>query len=424
MDLRPTGPRHRDEGSRKEVFTKSDHGARYWPLQIASRETIKLGAYLRTIKYMVRSTTVPQRPLDPVRSALPGRIRFPLIQPQTTVPKEEGSSRIVSLDALKALAMVAVVFLHSPGSIDESATGWGLMNQVSRFGVPCFFLVSGFLFMRSWAGTSHKNALLFRCARRLLLPFLFWALFYALVPPFISGEPHGIGAAIVTHLATICFYPQSFLMNGLVYHLWFLSSLLQGVALLWICLRFLDLGAAVMLGSVLYCLALSGSAYAPTLLGFHTHFAMRNGPFSSTLFVAIGACLAKCQFPYPLHKGIILLCFGFLLQLVEVTFLHARYGVAISNVEFAVGTVPYSVGIMMVMLTMPGFGESFGLALLGPFSLGIYAIHPYIIEVLRRGIDARSVVHWPLFSTVAVFVISATAALGLSKFQLTRRLVT
>jgi len=93
-----------------------------------------------------------------------------------------------SFDALKGLAIVFVVAIHSLN------TGWGavgdyaelnlyatlFIGQVYLFAVPAFFFVSGY-FVGDLA--THRNtwvAFVFPRAERLILPYIIWSLFFSL----------------------------------------------------------------------------------------------------------------------------------------------------------------------------------------------------------------------------------------------------
>jgi surface polysaccharide O-acyltransferase-like enzyme len=286
---------------------------------------------------------------------------------------------------VKGIAIFAVIILHSVQPQNGPEMGWALqiLNQVCRFAVPCFFLMAGFFFMHAWRRNSDHLALARSYGGRLMKPFIFWALFYAVIPPFIGGSPHGIGPAILGHLANIARYPHSFLLTGFVYHLWFLSSMLQAAGIVWVSLRLGDLRIALALGFVLYCVALLGGSYSQTAFGFHTHFDMKNGPFVSTLFFALGAWIEERRPNIPLLAGALLLWIGLIAHLVEGVFLLDKFARPIINNQYLLGTPLYAVGVMFVALARPNFAWGVATAI-GVYSLGVYAFHPYVIEVLLR----------------------------------------
>lgn len=330
------------------------------------------------------------------------------------------TARIHSLDSLKGVGIFAVICLHVVQPADASLMSWPwqIWNQICRFAVPCFFLTAGFFFMRAWRRTSDHAALLRAYAARLMKPFFFWALFYAVVPPFVSGAPRGIGAAIIDHLTNIVRYPHWFLMSGFVYHLWFLSALLQGAVLVWLALRFANLSVALWLGGILYCVALLGDPYSQTALGIQTpspSFDMKAGPLVSTLFFAIGAWLADRGRNASLATGAILMGGGLVLHLAEVICLEHVFGRPIVSNNCVVGTVPYAVGMMLMALARPNIGG--WAAEIGAYSLGIFTLHPYVIEVLRLLPFGPTLSDYPPLFAGLVLMITFLVIRRLSKIR-------
>lgn len=346
--------------------------------------------------------------------------------PQNTPPAlarpGAAAARIAGLDALKALAVLAAVGIHAPPSLTGHSSLWSFLNQVFRFGVPCLFMASGYFFLRSWQAATNKPEVLGRYGKRLLIPFVFWALFYAVVPPFV-GQAQDWRPAVTGHLWAFIRYPHYFLLGGFVYHLWFLSSLGQALLVLWLCLRFWKLQGALLLGGALYVMALCGDLYAVTPLGFQTRFYMRDGPFFSTLFVALGAWLADSHFRCRPRTAAALAGAGFLLHWTEVWLVYRLYGVPCAGHNFAIGTVPYAMGLTLLALAIPDLGPFKRLAWLGTFSLGIYAFHPYLIEVFLRVSEIASPLRQPFLFEAFVAVGSSGLAMGLSKLPWTRKLV-
>jgi len=302
--------------------------------------------------------------------------------------------------------------------------GWAfqILNQVCRFAVPCFFLTAGFFFRHAWRQKPDHLMLARSYARRLLKPFLFWALFYAVVPPFLGGSPDGIGPAILGHLGNIARHPRSFLLTGFTYHLWFLSSLLQAAGIVWLSLRLGDIRIALLVGSVFYGVALLSGPYSPTQLGFHTHFDMRNGPFVSTLFFAIGAWLQERRLNVPLVAGASLMGMGLTMHLAEGLFLFHAFARPLFSNEYLLGTLPYAVGIMLMALARPDF--EWGLAgRIGLYSLGLYVFHPYVIEVLLRLPFGHTLSRNPLLFSPLVLAITYAIIRPLGRVARLRSLV-
>lgn len=96
--------------------------------------------------------------------------------------------RIKSIDSLRGLAILAVVLIHTTTRTLEASgfniTGfsWTLfLNQISRFAVPLFFLISGLVLELSYKeGTSYWSFIKRRFSK-IFIPYIFWSIFYYLL---------------------------------------------------------------------------------------------------------------------------------------------------------------------------------------------------------------------------------------------------
>lgn len=96
---------------------------------------------------------------------------------------------IKALDSLRVIAISAVVAVHTTTRTIEAtkdnlvAFPWTLfLNQIGRFSVPLFFMVSGFALELNYGNHSSYLAYLKKRASRVLIPFIFWsAIYYFLI---------------------------------------------------------------------------------------------------------------------------------------------------------------------------------------------------------------------------------------------------
>lgn len=183
------------------------------------------------------------------------------------------------------------------------------------------------------------------------------------------------------HLAGIIRYPHSFIFTGGVYHLWFLSSLLQGYLILWVALRYNLMVVALVCGFVLFALALFGSTYSMSPLGYSVAFDMKNGPFFSTVFVILGACMAQGRLSFTSLQSWLLIASGCLVCVSEVIILQTFFQVPFESPSMLLGLLPLAVGI--TSLAIKNYFPVGILAVFGSYSLGIYLIHPLLIEALK-----------------------------------------
>ena len=112
--------------------------------------------------------------------------------------------RIKSIDSLRGVAILAVILIHTTTRVLE-ASGFNLsafsftllLNQISRFAVPLFFLISGLVLEYSNKKESYWSYIKRRFSR-IFIPYIFWSLFYyfliynqnhdSLVKVFLTGN--------------------------------------------------------------------------------------------------------------------------------------------------------------------------------------------------------------------------------------------
>jgi surface polysaccharide O-acyltransferase-like enzyme len=89
--------------------------------------------------------------------------------------------RLENLDALKGVSIYFVIVLHSLPIINSEKSP--LINDflvnLSRFAVPCFFIISGYL---SGEKAMQDKYYAIKIIKRIILLFLFWNLFYLAAP--------------------------------------------------------------------------------------------------------------------------------------------------------------------------------------------------------------------------------------------------
>lgn len=131
--------------------------------------------------------------------------------------KSQNSERIHAVDALRAVAIIAVVMIHTTTRTLETShydlvnfPFTILLNQLARFAVPLFFLISGFVLELNYKNHTNFWAYLKKRFNRIFIPYVFWSIFYY----FVIYKNHG--ANFWSDLAT----------GSASYQLYFIPSLL------------------------------------------------------------------------------------------------------------------------------------------------------------------------------------------------------
>lgn len=300
--------------------------------------------------------------------------------------------RIISIDSVRVLAMAAVVAIHT-FAFWPYPDVYGGVQLLARFAVPLFFTASGYLFSKKHLARPVTLHSAVSTLRRIMLVYLIWTLVYAIAPAIVPKNwdniaLHGMLSELTQQLDLtlndIAQRPLFYLYQGPGFHLWFLPALALSLGLLALALRMNRLGLFVALGLALFCAGLLGYPYMNTAWGWEPGFSVRNGPFFGTVFVAIGAWLARRQVKPRLDFALIIFVLGYLLQFLEAHHLHTlNPQMPLAGYDYLIGTLPLGVGALLVALALPTFGERSGLARLAPYVMGIYVSHILIRDFLE-----------------------------------------
>jgi surface polysaccharide O-acyltransferase-like enzyme len=330
------------------------------------------------------------------------------------------AERIQSVDVFRVLAIAAVIALHTAPHTGPDAVGLRgdartLLDQLERFAVPLFFMLSGYF----WAGRCRDRTACWTAgvalARRVLVLFAAWSVIYFVVTVATAGWQ--AATRPLPGLPTL-------LLQGTKVHLWFLPALALAALVSGALLARGWERALVVLAVALYAIGLAGKAYADTPLGFHTHINIRNGLCFSLLMFVTGIRLRRAG-PRPSRRrlGPALALGGLALQLAEAAWLHARWGTNMAQ-DFVIGTYFYGLGMTMLALSDPAPLRFPRLAGLGPLVLGIYASHFLFVDLLAHpDSPLRAVPGWDIIVVALVFALSLALTGLLWRFASTRRLV-
>ncbi|WP_036166413.1 acyltransferase [Massilia sp. 9096] len=322
--------------------------------------------------------------------------------------------RIRSADTFRVLAIVAVIALHTARHDGERAVGHGwdlptLLDGAERFAVPLFFILSGYFWARGGAGPHARWLRAVRLCRRVLTVYAGWVLVYAAVGAigaiWNAGTPaalHELAAAWRGHRMGV----QRVLLEGLTPHLWYLPALACAVLISGALLARRQRALLIALAIVLFAFGLAGKAYALTPLGWPTRFNLRDGPFFGLLFFVTGIELRRWRLPAAAWPGLLVALAGCALQLLEVRWLHLRFGAAPVQ-DFVASTWLYGLCAGLMALSDAPALRLPALAALGPLVLGIYASHYLFVDWLRP-LDERWRA-WPAWDVLYVALVFAGA---------------
>lgn len=342
-------------------------------------------------------------------------------------------SRLQSVDVVRVAAVIAVIAIHTtPFSSASVPVGERLdlatvINQLARFAVPFFFVLSGYFWGHKIATGGAVIASTLPTVKRTALLLLFWSIIYLVPTDWSASLEYGLSGPLKTaywNLTEALQRPGATLLEGTMYHLWFLPALVCSLVISAVLLHYGQRSLLVLLAVALFLTGLAGGAYRVTPFGIDATFNFRNGPFFSLVFFVSGYLLSQRTAGKSwLPVGIAVACAGALLQLCEVILLNQAYG-APTNQDYVFGTYFFGVGVAMIAISNPSLLRRSWAAAIGQLVLGIYASHVIFVRLLLP-LDKKFEGNW-LWSIAyvgLVFVLPYMLARFLARFKATKKLV-
>lgn len=336
------------------------------------------------------------------------------------------SERVIDLrfQLLKVLGSMGVVIVHATAervsSVNTDQLGWWLasiFNAVGRYGSATFVMVGGAVLL---AQSSEQQPLGFVKKRlgRLVPILLFWSAFYFLWRQLTWGN---ITPAIIA---------QDLLLGIPWYHLWFIYMLL-GLYLMIPALRLLIRDPrhrklqyyALALCAILTCIEAAAQTLQQTV---HASFLGL-----SPLFIAylIGGYLLYRDRPLVPVIALWLLpltCIFAMVSLAAILYPHmGRSAFTLVYSNRAPFAMLLTSCLFLAVLRMPRDHPMVHLATpLGSLTLGIYAIHPFWIDIIKaQGLHVTASSSGWIFLAVAVYILSALSAFIMSRVPGLRHVV-
>jgi surface polysaccharide O-acyltransferase-like enzyme len=332
--------------------------------------------------------------------------------------------KIYEGDFIKGVAIFGVILIHVTAfslRTTQPLTEGGLlfaMNQMGRFSVPVFFMLSGlFLFYRYFGeeafptGTFYKRRLLY-----ILVPYLLWSLFYLIYGRL--AHPDSVPRSLKETLGAL-------FTGEVYYHLYYIVVMVQFYLLLPLLIRaFRRFGGLTV---VSFAFLVSLAANSTTWWEVHSRLPWMI-PYSENVmrlfpvwlfYFCLGGWFGLNiktvrEWLGKIPLAAILLFFGStgLFMLLDA-FLRKEMGF------FQISVLAYSVASLLLWFRLAEKWRGSWVSLLGRHSFGLYLIHPLILNLLSK--------ITPVFLTPAswaefAFMLVGVMGLSLGVAALIRRL--
>ncbi len=304
--------------------------------------------------------------------------------------------RNLCLDLFKGIACIFVVFMHCefPGYFGV------LVQSISRFCVPLFFMISGYFCYYEGKKTDYAGKIL-----HILKLLLGAAIFYIIVTPLYSVGKYSL--SLIDVLKCLIFNVPPYIAP----QLWFLLALLYDYILFglierlnisnFVC-KFIPAGIAayIILAQGLHMLGYS----VPNLI-------YRNFLIEGLTMFTLGYWIHGHQEKVKISNSVLIfiIVISTILSPIERMLMGRDFGVNIV-------TFPQVIAMFIFAINNPTFGKGSAISSLGAtYSVYIYIMHPAVMNILNKmhlsiNLNNNTVALYakPLICLLATFVLSFT----------------
>jgi surface polysaccharide O-acyltransferase-like enzyme len=347
--------------------------------------------------------------------------------------------RISAYDALRILAMLAVIGIHALMTSRgfERSAGIAHFDDAIHFAVPLLVFLSGVLVWgREWkAEPGRYQTFMKRRLTRIGLPYLAWFAFYAVLSYTLPARYPGFLQGVAAAPASVGAFITSLISGNIWYHLYFIPMILTFAALTPLASK--ALRAFSWAPELVFCVALAFKVFLWPLFGPPLQAILGTDLWSYLVHIVV-------HLPHMILGGWFAIRFGDLVQtrasasakMSAVKPAAAGFALRL-RLKSLLGACKYPV----IILALTGLAVwleplwqriSKPLAKIAGLSFGAYFVHPAFLILMQRSvgpidpsnsytpwIDPASIVN--IFITL-VLTSFATAAL-LDRFRPTRWLI-
>ena len=291
--------------------------------------------------------------------------------------------RIDSLDTIKGLALLAVVIIHIRGNF---LTTQGLDNgffdlvlfSISRFGVPVFFLTSGFLLKKKFEERSERQYTK-NYIRKLVFYYILATSLYFILQISLLFIEANTGLTLPRDISmetSLIDGLYEFLYTGTIVRgsLWFFSALAISTGLIYISEKFSVFNALLGLSIIFHIVGILANSYQ--VIGLN--LPARDPLFFGLVFTSIGFKLAEKNLDRITDYSVEIAGFSaifLLLNIVENMLLMGSTGISFVFQDYSFFTLPFALSVFLLALSKPGLGSDTRFNVYGKFTLLGYIFH-------------------------------------------------
>jgi surface polysaccharide O-acyltransferase-like enzyme len=328
-----------------------------------------------------------------------------------------------TIDFIKFFAIFFICSIHTlpfstyqSGGLDGEVINF-YINLFARFGVPYFFVVSGYLLAQKLVPADYKWNYFKKYLLKIIKLFVSWSVFYFLYDVVMTIlKSYLLGLNVKVELLNYLYsvFNISNLYYGLAvgtsYHLWYLPALIWSILILYLFVKWEKVGILLMLSFILHVIGLFGQSYAAfVLFPPNTRDALFFGLYYVTLGYYFVVKIKDLKVPLKPKLYLFLFFVFSLLQIGEGAILVFHYNAVWGN--YYLMTVLTTLLLLLFVHTKPNLHHSF-INKVGANSVGIYVIHPLFISIAYSVLnilnmkDVTQSIGWNIVFTPFIFILS------------------
>ena len=344
--------------------------------------------------------------------------------------------RNYAIDYFKFWAIFFVVCIHTVPFSGTMVFGIGggyinfLIDTFARFGVPFFFVVSGFLFGQKNLTSSNTKKYFKKYFIKIVKLFIYWYLFYVMygfVLSIIKATVKGLSIKqeMTNYLSSFLGVKESilFIVYGgaggpASYHLWYLSALIWCILAVYIFIKINQLNVLLYISLLLNVIGLFGQTYSGI---FNLEFLNYNVPTRDAVFFGLFYTTLGCYIAYNYNwikqkidklKSSMFFTLFFIFSLTQIgerAIASIFWGEEIRAGDFYLSTIFLTICLFLFVIKNGHIGKKSILSKIGENAVGIYVSHTFFIHLTYLtfgfvGIDIRESFVFHLIFTPLIFV--------------------
>ncbi|UOR11644.1 acyltransferase [Halobacillus amylolyticus] len=339
-------------------------------------------------------------------------------------------NRNTTIDFIKFFAMIFIVYIHANAFENVNILGVEgkkidlIIDTFARFGVPFFFMVSGYLVVNQVQnrGGKYFTGYIFKLVKLYVAWFLFF-IFYDLLMKIINeGFKTGVlWDYVASYNSLEVFYYGA---GHTQYHLWYLLAAIWGMVIFSIFYYFQKTNILFFISLTLYLIGLLDQSYSGI---YNLYFNSRDGIFFGLFYITLGAMFAQSKntigFSYRIKPAVWLVTFFGLsfIQVVErvvtIYWMNGKEG------NYFISTIPIVIVLFLFIINKPDIGKGSWVNYIGKQTVGIYVVHTAVINITNQLIDYwelnyfREHLLWGILFTPYIFFFSYATYMTIQKLK-------